>query len=161
MTRPLYLGRKADTRMAGPVVLAKAAPIPWMNRKTINQKPELAKAQNREETVKINIPILNRRFMPLRSPQRPTGSKNMAVDSKKAVITQLSCTALNPKLFSMAGRATLMVEIRNVLIKAVTATTAMMEICFRVQCMDMSQFLYEGAKIIKYLICTKKVNYLF
>src|SRR5690554_112975 len=39
-TRPLCCGGNADTRIAGPVVLVKAAPIPCINRKMIIHVPD-------------------------------------------------------------------------------------------------------------------------
>ena len=132
-TRPLYFGGKADTRMAGPDVLENAAPIPWMYRKIINQNPEPDNPQISEESVKITTPVLNIRRIPVRSPQRPTGSKNIAVASKKEVNTQLRETALSPKLFSMAGNAIFTDDIKKVPINEVIATIPIIEICFFVQ----------------------------
>jgi hypothetical protein len=133
-TLPRYCGKNAETKMAGPVVLEKAAPIPCINRNKMSQKPEGANPQTTDDTVKIEIPILNIRRIPVKSPQRPTGSKNMAVASKKEVITQLNVTAFNPKLFSIAGKAIFTDEIKKVPINEVMATMAKMEICFFVQC---------------------------
>lgn len=72
--------------------------------------------------------------MPVKSPQRPTGSRNIAVASKNEVTTQLRLTAFNPNDFSMAGSAIFIDDIRNVPMNDVMATTASMEICFFVQC---------------------------
>ena len=83
--------------------------------------------------------------MPVKSPQRPTGSRNMAVASKKAVITQLSRTASISKLFSIDGRAMLTEEIKNVPIKEVIATMASIETCFLVQFIVI---LIEATKIV-------------
>lgn len=71
--------------------------------------------------------------MPELSPQRPTGSKNMAVESKNDVTTQLSITASIPSDFSMEGKAILMDEIRKVPIKEVMEIISRMETCFLVQ----------------------------
>jgi hypothetical protein len=54
----------------------------------------------------------------------------MAVASKKEVTTQLNVTASSAKLFSMAGNAMLMDEIRKVPINEVMATIATIDICF-------------------------------
>jgi hypothetical protein len=81
--------------------------------------------------VNIITPALKIRRIPVRSPQRPTGSRNMAVARRNAVTIQLSVTAFRSKAFSMAGRAMFIDDIRNVLMKAVIATIAMMEICLR------------------------------
>jgi hypothetical protein len=53
----------------------------------------------------------------------------MAVERRKEVITQLTMTALSPKLWVMAGRAMLMEEIRKVPINEVTITTVISDIC--------------------------------
>jgi len=57
----------------------------------------------------------------------------MAMERRKAVITQLSVTASNSKLFSISGSAILMDEIKNVPINEVVATMASMDSCLRVQ----------------------------
>jgi len=83
--------------------------------------------------VKTITPALKMRRMPVKSPQRPTGSRNIAVASKKEVITQLSFTASSPKLLSMAGNAMFTDEMRKVPINEVMATIESIEICFFVQ----------------------------
>jgi hypothetical protein len=110
----------------------------------MSQKPEGANPQTTDDTVKIEIPILNIRRIPVKSPQRPTGSKNMAVASKKEVITQLNVTAFNPKLFSIAGKAIFTDEIKKVPINEVMATMAKMEICFFVQCIMFFQVQFRN-----------------
>ena len=85
--------------------------------------------------------------MPVRSPQRPTGSKNMAVASRKEVTSQLNVTASRLKLFSMAGNAIFTDEIRKVPINEVTATIARIEICFLVQFIILFQKVPRQAKI--------------
>lgn len=151
-TRPFCCGGKADINMAGPVVLVKAAPPPCSKRKMISQKPVGAIIQRREEAVNSMTPSLNNRRMPVRSPQRPTGSSKTAMDSKKAVTTQLRVTASNPKLFSMAGNAILMDEMRNVPMKDVVATMASMDRCLRVQ------FIKKEKMIVH---CKYRNNHLF
>jgi|GEM_PF-4180628 len=64
-TRPRNWGKKADTRMAGPVVLVKAAPMPWMYLKTISQFPEPEKPHISDEMVKTTTPVLKMRLMPV------------------------------------------------------------------------------------------------
>jgi hypothetical protein len=115
--------------MADPVVLVKAAPIPWRNRNTISQNPDPASPHNIEERVKRIIPALNSFLIPDISPQRPTGSMSIAVESRKEVTIQLSDTAFRLKSSPIAGSAILIEEIRNVPIKEVTATTAIRDIC--------------------------------
>jgi len=104
----------------------------------MSQNPDPEREHSKEEMVNITTPVLKMRRIPVRSPQRPTGSRNMAVASRKAVTIQLSVTAFNSKVFSMAGRAMFIDDIRNVLIKAVMATIAMMEICLRVHFINSS-----------------------
>jgi len=86
-------------------------------------------------------PVLKSLLIPVRSPQRPKGSKNIAVARRKEVTTQLSVTAFSWKLFSIAGRAIFTEEMRKVPINEVMATMASIEICFLVQ------------SILKNLVC--------
>lgn len=115
-------------------MLVNAAPIPWINRSAISQPPELAKPHSNDDTVKITTPHLKSLRIPVRSPQRPTGSKNMAVASRNDVTTQLKLMAFSPIDLSMAGKAMLIDDIRNVPMNDVMATMARMETCFFVQC---------------------------
>lgn len=131
--------------MAGPDVLVSAAPTPCTNRKTISHIPEPENPQTSEERVKITTPDLKSRFIPVKSPQRPIGSKNMAVASKKEVTTQLRLIALRRKLFSIAGKAILIEEIRKVAIKDVIATIIIMRACFFVHCIRIDLILQEPA----------------
>lgn len=128
-TRPRCLGKKAETKMAGPVVLVNAPPIPWIYRAKISQNPETAVAQAKDASVNIIMPILKTRRIPVKSPKRPTGKRNIAVANKKEVTVQLSVTALSSKVFSISGKAMFMDEIKNDPIKAVMATMPIMEIC--------------------------------
>jgi hypothetical protein len=57
----------------------------------------------------------------------------MAVESRKAVTTQLKVTASRPKSFSIAGNAMLTDEIRKVDIKELKATIDSTVICVFVQ----------------------------
>ena len=129
-TRPRYWGKKAETRIAGPVVLENAPPMPCKKRKRMSQNPEGDKPQANDEKVKITTPHLNIRRTPDISAQRPEGSRNIAVASRKEVTTQLRVTAPSEKLFSMAGNAIFTDEIRNVPINEVTATMAKIDSCF-------------------------------
>lgn len=99
----------------------------------MSHEPEAENPQMAEEMVKMITPVLKTRRIPVKSPQRPTGRRNMAVASKKDVITQLSFTALSPKLFSMAGNAIFTEEMRKEPMNEVMATIARIEICFFVQ----------------------------
>ena len=132
-TLPRCCGKNAETRMAAPVVLLKAAPIPCKNRKKISQCPEIENPLNNDEMVKITIPVLNNLLIPVKSPHLPTGSKNMAVDKRKAVTTQLNVTASRPKSLSMEGRAMFTDDIRKVPKNELDATIARIDICFFVQ----------------------------
>ena len=80
--------------------------------------------------------------MPVKSPHRPIGNKNMAVDNRNAVTTQLKVTASRPKSFSMAGNAMFTDEIRKVPKKELVATIANIEICFFVQFISVTLCLH-------------------
>jgi hypothetical protein len=110
----------------------------------------VAKPLSSDDTVKITIPVLYNRLIPVKSPHRPTGSKNMAVDSKNAVTTQLNVTASSPKSFSMAGKAMFTDEIRNVPKNELAATMANIEICFFVQFILFSVFSFTDFPKIMY-----------
>src|SRR5690554_2797488 len=99
----------------------------------MSQKPEVEKPQIVEDIVKMITPVLKTRRIPVKSPQRPTGRRNIAVANRKEVITQLSFTALSPKLFSIAGKAIFTDEMRKDPINEVMATIDKIEICFFVQ----------------------------
>jgi len=104
--------------------VTNAVPIPWRYLKTISHNPETEKPHKKDEIVKIITPILKNRLIPLTSPSFPTGRRNIAVAKRNEVITQLRVTASRLKLFSIAGKAMFIEEMRNVPIKEVTATTA-------------------------------------
>lgn len=99
----------------------------------MSQKPLPASPQISEDKEKMTTPILKSFLIPLKSPHLPTGSKKIAVESKKEVTTQLNSIALSLKLFSMAGKAIFMEEIKNVPINEVIATMLNIDICFFVQ----------------------------
>src|SRR5690554_1505224 len=107
--------------------------MPCMNRNKIIHEPEGAKPQISEAQVNMITPALNILRIPVRSPHRPTGNRNIAVASRKAVITQLRLIASSPKLRSMEGSAMFTEEIKKVPINEVIATIESMEICFFVQ----------------------------
>jgi len=118
------LGGYAATRIAVPVVLVNAAPIPCIRRNTINMVPEFAKMHSKDEIVKKYIPILKILFTPLRSAILPIGNRKVAMVSRKPVITQLKATACIENSFSIAGRAILIDDIRKVPRNDVMATMA-------------------------------------
>jgi len=117
-------------------VLVNAVPIPWIYRKIISHKPDQAMLLRKDENVKIITPALNSFLVPIRSPNLPTGSKNIAVARRKDVITQLKVTAFILKLFSIAGNAIFTEDIRNVLMNEVHAIIPIIVICFFVQCIS-------------------------
>jgi hypothetical protein len=129
-TRPFCSKGNADTSIAGPVVLVRAAPPPCSRRKIISHKPDGAMAHKTDDMENKTTPILKRRRMPVKSPNRPTGSNKMAMVSKNAVTTQLRVTASSPKLFSISGSAILIEDMRKVPIKEVIATMTKIDICF-------------------------------
>lgn len=132
--RPLYFGWNASTSIAGPVVLVNAAPTPCTNRKIISHVPEPDSPQSKDDRVKIITPILNSLRMPVRSPQRPTGNRNMAVASRNDVTTQLRVMAFRLNDFSIDGKAIFTDDMRNVPINEVIATIASIDTCLRVHC---------------------------
>ncbi len=132
-TRPRYCGKKAETKIAGPVVLENAAPIPCKKRKKMSQKLVGAIPHTNEDPVKMITPHLNNRRTPEISAHLPDGRRNIAVASKKAVTTQLSETAPIEKSFSIAGNAIFTDEIKKVPIKEVIATMAKIDTCFLLQ----------------------------
>ena len=91
---------------------------------------------NNDDNVKIITPVLNSFLVPARSPNLPTGSKDIAVARRKDVTTQLNVIASRLKLFSIEGNAIFTEEIRNVLMKEVHAIIAIIVICFFVQCIS-------------------------
>jgi hypothetical protein len=68
--------------------------------------------------------------LPEISPSLPTGRRNIPVATKKPVMIQLSEMALSAKLFSIAGKAILMDDIRNVPINEVMETVIRVDNCF-------------------------------
>lgn len=98
--------------------------------------PDVEKAHKNEERVKIIIPTLNNLLTPNRSPHLPEGSKNIPVERRNEVITQLSLIASRLNSLSIEGRAMFTDEIKKVPIKEVEATTKRIESCFRVQFID-------------------------
>ena len=132
ITCPRGFGGNEETKIACPVVLVKAAPTPCKNLETMSHNPVGAIALVIEERVKITTPILNSFATPELSPHLPEGRRNIAVESRKEVMTQLSMMALISNVFSIAGRAILMEEIKNDPIKEVIATIRSIETCLRV-----------------------------
>jgi hypothetical protein len=98
--------------------------MPCINRKRINKALEGASPQSRVVSEKMTIPVLETFLIPLMSPHRPTGSKNIADASKNAVSIQLSDIALMLNSFSIVGSAMLIDETTKELKKDVTVTIA-------------------------------------
>lgn len=76
--------------------------------------PDTERGIKKVVSVKITNPILYTFLIPVRSAHRPTGNKNMAVESKKAVTTQLSITGLRANCLPMEGNAIFTDEKRKV-----------------------------------------------
>jgi len=90
----------------------------------MSHNPETDEPHKKDEIVNMRTPILKNFLIPFTSPSFPTGRRNIAVARRNEVITQLRVTASKLKLFSIAGKAMLIEEMRNVPINEVTATTA-------------------------------------
>ena len=73
--------------------------------------------------VKSTIPIVKIFFLPIISPRRPKGSRNMADVRMKLLITQLILMAFAWSSFPMEGRARLTADVRNGVRKAAKADT--------------------------------------
>ncbi len=93
-------------RMAVPVAVIMAEPIPWAARPRITSIPDEAAAMKTEDSVKTIMPAMKKRLRPKRSPSLPKGTTKEADTKRKAILIQPSITAPNPRVFPIWGRAT-------------------------------------------------------